>query len=214
MPENSNTPSPGDPAGGVADPSFWTQRYQEKDTPWDKGTPHPELLSWLQMEKVGGRVLVPGCGSGHDARALAAQATEVVGLDFSPAAIESALQHASPANVSFTVGDFLKGEAQPLGKFDWIIEHTCFCAIYPEHRSLYLREAAQCLKPDGKLWGIFFLEPDNDGQGPPFGIAMEELSQLVDGHFEIEESWMPFQTFPGRENRELTLVLRRVKTEQ
>ena len=51
----------------------WNRRYIEGDTPWDKGDAHPALGVALAQSSLSGRVLVPGCGTGHDVRALAAQ---------------------------------------------------------------------------------------------------------------------------------------------
>jgi hypothetical protein len=56
--------------------SSWTIRYAISQVPWDLGEPHSELMARLEDDPgLGvdqrGRVLVPGCGSGNDAGALA-----------------------------------------------------------------------------------------------------------------------------------------------
>ena len=74
----------------------WDQHYQDKHTPWDKGAPAPPLLEWIAAnpDALNGRILVPGCGGGHDVRALAATGIEdVLGFDISPAAIAEAKSH-------------------------------------------------------------------------------------------------------------------------
>ena len=68
----------------------WNRRYEENDTPWDKGEAHPVLRDMLAHDALSGRVLVPGCGSGHDVRELARHGLEVVGLDVAPLALERA----------------------------------------------------------------------------------------------------------------------------
>ena len=52
----------------------WEERYRQADTPWDKGVAHPAVVRWLAEHpgRMTGAVLVPGCGLGHDARAIAA----------------------------------------------------------------------------------------------------------------------------------------------
>ena len=51
----------------------WEERYESGDTPWEKGAPAPPLLEWLDSRgSIRGDVLVPGCGSGYDVRAIAA----------------------------------------------------------------------------------------------------------------------------------------------
>jgi len=69
----------------------WQRRYEEKDTPWDKGMAAPPLVHYLRENTIAGHVLVPGCGRGHDVRALARQpGCSVVGLDLAPAAVAEA----------------------------------------------------------------------------------------------------------------------------
>ncbi len=113
-PESTNTASPSAPAGSGVD---WEARYQSGDTPWDKGRAHPALLEWLANNSLTGRVLVPGCGVGHDVRAIAAQpGTDVTGLDLAPSAIASATRWTSSPNVHYRLGDFLKDP--PAGDYD------------------------------------------------------------------------------------------------
>ena len=45
----------------------WQRRYEQDDTPWDKGAPAPALVTFLREKQIAGRVLVPGCGRGHEA---------------------------------------------------------------------------------------------------------------------------------------------------
>jgi SAM-dependent methyltransferase len=75
----------------VTDANAWQARYDTADTPWDLGEPAPALLEWLKMNPgQGRRALVPGCGRGHDALALAQAGWGVVAVDFAASAIEEA----------------------------------------------------------------------------------------------------------------------------
>jgi methyl halide transferase len=53
--------------------------------------------------------------------------------------------------------------------FDYVLEHTCFCAIDPSRRSQYIQLVRQLLKPGGQLIGLFFTHSRPDG--PPFGVT-------------------------------------------
>lgn len=71
-------------------PKDWNAAYEDDDTPWDKGIAAPPLRAFLAKHPIRGRVLVPGCGLGHDVRLLAEQGASVVGLDIVPKAVRQA----------------------------------------------------------------------------------------------------------------------------
>ena len=207
-PENSNTASPLDRAGAGVD---WEARYTEGDTPWDKGIPHPALCEWLAKHPLHGKVLVPGCGAGHDVRAISQNpGALVVGMDIAPSALERARAHSATGAEVYVLGDFLAGEAAKLGPFDAIFEHTCFCAIPPSRRADYAREAAAALRPGGILLGVFFGNPDNpDPHSPPFRSPVEEVERLFAEDFETVERSDDPETYPERVGREYLRVFRR-----
>jgi SAM-dependent methyltransferase len=191
----------------------WQRRYEEKDTPWDKGAVAPPLLDYLKTHAIAGRVLVPGCGRGHEARALAPQpGCSVTGLDLAPVAVADATRLTAEAGLSasahFITGDFFQLPPEMLGAFDWLVEHTCFCAIEPRQRTDYVRSAAASLRTSGKIFGIFYLTPDVEA-GPPFAVSMEELTALFEPHFTIVDSWVPTVCFPHREDRERVVIFQK-----
>ncbi len=207
-PENSNTASPSDRAGVGVD---WEARYNAGDTPWEKGAPHPALVDWLQKNSLPGRVLVPGCGAGHDVRAISRNpASEVVGFDIAPSAIRMAGSFPRVGRETFMLGDFLAGDARQLGPFDALFEHTCFCAIPPSRRADYAREAAALVKPGGGLVGVFYGNPDNPApDSPPFASPFESVLAQLARDFELVEKTENLPTYPGREGGEYLLVLMR-----
>src|SRR5262249_46473670 len=97
-----------------------------------------------------GRVCIPGCGTGHDARAWAAAGFTAFGFDIAPSAVRHSTQKTVAAALSakFQIGDFLHDE--PPFQFDWIFEHTLFCAIQPNEREEYVRAVPRWLKPHGQ----------------------------------------------------------------
>jgi SAM-dependent methyltransferase len=190
----------------------WQRRYEQNDTPWDKGEASPALVRYLEKNEIAGHVLVPGCGRGHEVRVLGARpGCTAIGLDLSPTAVVDAAALVSSGyagTASFVVGDFFYPPPELSGPFDWLVEHTCFCAIEPRQRTEYVRAAAAALSKGGKLFGIFYLTPDTE-TGPPFAVSSEELSELFDPHFDVLEEWVPEESFPGRENRELVRILQK-----
>ena len=193
-------------------PTDWEDQYQKGETPWDKGAPSPGLVDFLGVEMVSGRVLVPGCGLGHDVRALAATADEVVGLDLAASAVAAARSVPSVGGERYVQGDFFALPAEMRGSFDWVFEHTCFCAIDPAQRPAYVEAAAGALKPGGKLLAIFYLDPGNDSpdEGPPFEASITELDRLFLPRFTLLREWLPQHAYPGREGREWMRVMEKI----
>jgi SAM-dependent methyltransferase len=187
----------------------WESHYQQKDTPWEKGEPSPGLVDFLATEPVHGRVLVPGCGFGHDVRALAATADEVIGLDVAPSAVEAADRLPKAGHERYSLGDLFNLPPEMRGAFDWVFEHTCFCAINPAQRPAYVEAVAGALKPGGRLLAIFYLDPGNDSpdEGPPFEVSIAELDRLFLPRFTLEREWLPQRAYPGREGREWMRVM-------
>ena len=196
----------------------WEQKYLDGDTPWNKGAAHPALASLKTDPAVFGRVLVPGCGQGHDVAALAAisAVTEVVGIDIADTAIQEAttvLAREPKARVE--KADLFALAPAYRGHFDLVWEHTCFCAIDPGRRNAYVNAVAGVLRPGGHLLAVFFLTPwnseeENRTQGPPFGCSEEELDRRFAPRFEIVRTGPVAVTYPGREGREQLRLLRRV----
>lgn len=190
-------------------PTDWEEHYQQGDTPWEKGGPSPGLVDFLSAEPVRGRVLVPGCGYGHDVRALAATADEVIGLDISPSAVKAARKIPTVGGESYVLGNLFDLPASLRGSFDWVFEHTCFCAIDPSLRTAYVEAVAGALQPGGHLLAVFYLDPGNKSsdEGPPFEVSVAELDRLFLPHFALLREWLPTRTYPGREGREWMRVM-------
>ncbi|CAN5858729.1 methyltransferase domain-containing protein [soil metagenome] len=191
----------------------WNALYETKETPWDKGqsTPVLEEAHFLHPELFQGKVLVPGCGTGYDARSLAHLGCEVVGLDIAPLAIEQARKLDSTGSVDFRLENLFDLSENLRGAFDFVWEHTCLCALPLEMRNQYVRGVKSALKPEGRVMGVFFLNPDMDPDesGPPFGITVDELISLWTAEgFTVVEQWEPKTGYSGRVGRELFLWLR------
>ncbi len=197
---------------------YWEQRYQTNDMPWEKGAASPGLVDFLaaNLDLKRGTVCVPGCGTGHDAREFARAGFDVHGYDLAPSAIaiargtpstgsartEEFSQRAervlgAPIRLQFHLADFLHDE--PPQKFDWLFEHTLFCAINPSERAEYVRAALRWLKPGGNYLAVNYFIPDTDG--PPFGVAREEIWERFSPHFELLAEWTP-RSYPNRTNLE------------
>ena len=188
--------------------TFWENRYQTQDMPWEKGAPSPGLVDFLagHPELARGTVGVPGCGTGHDARAWAGAGFRAYGYDLAPSAISLSIERTKAAGLTaqFRLADFLRDPAPFL--FDWIFEHTLFCAIQPNERDEYVRAVSRWLKPGGQYLAVNYLIPDVDG--PPFGTTREEVVRRFLPQFDLLQEWVP-RSYPNRTGQELMLWWRK-----
>lgn len=192
------------------DAAFWEGRYEAKDTGWDQGAASPGLVDFLEKEKyIPGTVLVPGCGRGHDARALVKAGFKVTAIDVSDIAMRDAQKLAKSENlknIQFRKTDFFKVSEKLKGSYEWLFEHTFFCAIDPSLRGKYVQTAARLLKKDGYLLGVFYnIQPES---GPPFGTTREELVERFSPKFTLKLERVP-RSFPNREGKELLMLWQR-----
>jgi SAM-dependent methyltransferase len=186
----------------------WEERYQSGDMPWEKGEPSPGLVDFLAAhpELPRGSVLVPGCGTGHDARVWARAGFSTTGLDLAPSAIRLSQERTRAMGLiaEFGLGNFLEDE--PFAQFDWIFEHTLFCAIDPKRRDDYVRAILRWLKPTGQFLAVHYMIRDTEG--PPYGCTQAELMERFSPHFEFKQGWVP-RSYQNRTGFELMLWWKR-----
>lgn len=154
----------------------WEQRYQSAQTGWDRGGISPALKYWLDEGLSPCRILIPGCGRGHEVVELAKRGFIVTAIDIAPSAVQHLNAALDAAGVSATVvqGDLFR--LHPHHPFDAVYEQTCLCAIEPGQRQAYAEKLYGWLRPGGHLYALL-MQTGVTG-GPPFHcdlLAMREL---------------------------------------
>lgn len=170
------------------DANDWIARYAGQRTPWDHGGPHPQLKAWVASAPGKGRsACVPGCGTAHDAAALAAGGWRTVGIDF----VAGAPADQNRATIEGAGGELIVGDAlkwRPREGFDLFFEHTFFCAIDPDRRSDWGQLVRRCLRPGGQLLALAFpIGRPGELDGPPFGYEVEDLLAALGEDFDLLE---------------------------
>ncbi|MBM4441949.1 MAG: methyltransferase domain-containing protein [Candidatus Rokubacteria bacterium] len=192
----------------VSAAAFWDGLYARGADGWEMGQPAPPLVDFVERTPPPrGRVAVPGCGRGHDARFLARHGYDVTGFDFSPAAIEAAraLARAEKADVGFEARDVFSLAADYTHAFDGVWEYTCYCAIDPRRRDEYVRVLARIIRPGGWLLACFFPLRGNP-TGPPFPVSHAEVTRRLARRFRIARDFAPTRSARGRTGRERVLL--------
>jgi SAM-dependent methyltransferase len=221
------------------DRAFWQGNFDARTTPWDRGVINPQIERWVRSGELrpfqdadaraaGGddtrltRVLVPGCGSGHEVAMLAEWGFDVTGVDFAPAAaaltrnrLRSLLQ--SRAGARMMRAEVVEADVlayRPSAQFDAIYEQTCLCALYPDHWRRYADQLHAWLRPGGKLFALFAQARREDSAtghvaGPPYHCDINAMRSLLPG-----DLWeWPKPPYPGLAHpagmTELAVVLTR-----
>jgi SAM-dependent methyltransferase len=195
----------------VSTPEFWERLYTIGGDGWDLKAASRPLVDFVSSTPPPrGRVAVPGCGRGHDARFLAAQGYDVTGFDFSPIAIREARALAARDRVvvRYEQRDIFTLAADHAHAFDGAWEYTCYCAIDPARRSEYVRLLASLVKPGGWLLACFF-PVRHGGAGPPFPVSREEARHALSPAFRIERAFAPIRSVPRRQGQEQMVFARR-----
>lgn len=192
----------------VLNPDDWEQKYQADEAHWDHGGASPGLVEFLREHRdlAKGTVAVPGCGTGHDVRAWAESGFQAHGFDIAPTAVRLAKEQTKAAGLeaAFTRFDFLNDP--PPEPFDYLWEHTLFCAIHPDQRDQYVRAVNRWLKPGGIYLAVNYIVCDPDG--PPWPVTAAELWRRFQPSFELLDQWVP-RSYPNRCGKERMLWWRR-----
>jgi methyl halide transferase len=196
----------------VSTPEFWEGLYASGGDGWELGGPALPLVDFVQATPPPrGRVAVPGCGRGHDARFLAAHGYEVTGFDFSPAALTAAraLARREGVAVTFEPNDIFTLARSHPNAFDGVWEYTCLCAIDPARRREYLGVLRAIVRSGGWLLAcIFPLRAQTPG--PPFKVSQAEVRRLLAPGFRVERAFPPLRSVRGRQSREWMVFARAV----
>ena len=180
----------------ILDEKFWSKRYQDGMTGWDAGqitTPLKAYIDQLKDKTV--KVLIPGCGYGHEVKYLYDSGfRNIFVVDISLEPLER-LKTLCPelGEEHFIHDDFFSIE----GKYDLIIEQTFFSAIEPVLRPQYVLKMKSLLSKKGKLVGLLLGVPMNSDH-PPFGGSRAEYLELFSTQFELIVFEESFNSIPPR----------------
>ena len=199
----------------------WEEHWQEQHTPWDVGTPSPNLIA-VANDLPGGNVLVPGCGAGHDVFALKRPDRKIIGLDLAPTAKETfekirTEKQIPESQAKFVCGDYfatIPEEGSPeegitQNTFDLIWDYTFLCALPPSMRQTWAQRTAELLKPGGTLAMLIFpVDPKKEG-GPPYAVDPTEINNLLTSHFDQETLTPAKKSIPSRQGKEWLGIFKR-----
>lgn len=192
------------------DQSFWDERFETNDTPWDIGqvsTPVKEFID--RLENKDQAILIPGCGNSHEAAYLLQQGfTNITVVDISSVltlSLQKKFAAYSGKQIHIVNSNFFAIN----GTFDLILEQTFFCALDPSLRVQYANKMSQLLNKGGHLAGLLFNRVFPT-PGPPFGGDMDEYRQLFKPLFRIIKLEACYNSIKPRAGTECFFILEKM----
>ncbi len=174
---------------GIAAPNDSADRstfenFYDGAAPWDIGKPQKTLTAIA--DRVAGRVLDAGCGTGEHALFFAARGHRVTGIDFVEKALRRARAKAAERGLAV---EFLVKDAMALGnwgeQFASVIDCGLFHCFSDDDRRRYVQGLAQVIEPRGRLFLMCFSDEEPGTEGPR-RVSQQELYDAFAHGWEVE----------------------------
>ncbi|UCE09123.1 MAG: class I SAM-dependent methyltransferase [Candidatus Thorarchaeota archaeon] len=165
----------------------WSDFYAN-EAPWDVCHPQRAIVELVKRrEIIGNRVLDVGCGAGENSIYLAEQGFSVLGIDFTPEAVEIARRRAEKHDVyvEFFLGDVFELEEYfGEGEFESVVDSALYHTVSIEDVPRYIRQISTVLLGGGGYYMLCFSEKEPPGRGPR-RVTKSEIRDSLSASFDI-----------------------------
>jgi SAM-dependent methyltransferase len=169
---------------GITPLTRFDELYRTSTPPWVIGEPQPAVIELESAGRIRGAVLDVGCGAGEHTVHLARLGYDVLGTDFSPAAVSLARANAGARGVDahFEVLDALRLPAA--GRFGTVLDSALFHVFDDTDRREYVRSLAGACRRGGLVHVLALSD-----RGPGFGPRISDtiIRTAFDEAWVIEE---------------------------
>lgn len=151
--------------------SLFDDAYKTGAPPWVIGEPQPAIVDLERTGVIRGKVLDVGCGAGEHTILLTRLGYDVLGVDYSPNAVEQARNNAAAKGVDarFAVADAMNLGDEQL--YDTIIDSALFHIFDDTDRPKYVSSLHAACRP-GALVHVLALSDAGRGFGPQVSEAV------------------------------------------
>src|SRR5215207_3658539 len=141
------------------------EAYRSCSAPWVIGEPQPAIVELQRPGFIRSKVLDVGCGTGEHTILFTRLGYDVLGIDFSPHAVEQARANAAEKGVDarFEVADATSLGSDP--GYQTIVDSALFHIFDDADRARYVRSLHAAVVPDG-LVHVLALSDAGRGFGP------------------------------------------------
>lgn len=177
-------------------PDFWHDRWQSGVIGFHRTQVNPHLLEfWPGIAKPPAQVLVPLCGKSLDLLWLSRQGYQVLGVELSELAVQAFFSEAGlqplrrtqgafecwqAGNIRILCGDFFALTANDVSGCSLIYDRAALIALPQDMRIGYARRLLQVCPSASMLLEVLDY-PQQQMQGPPFSVSVQELAMLFQG---------------------------------
>jgi 2-polyprenyl-3-methyl-5-hydroxy-6-metoxy-1,4-benzoquinol methylase len=156
--------------------------YASGTPPWDIGAPQPAFQQLAAADRLTGRVLDVGCGTGEHALMAAAIGLAATGVDLAGNAIAIARNKAEQRSLT---AEFITGNALELAGlgqvFDTVLDCGLFHVLSDPDRAVFVQSLHGSLAVGGRYFMLCFSDREPGDWGPR-RIRQDELRQaFADG---------------------------------
>ena len=182
----------------------WISRWESNRIGWHAEQVNRHLNKYLDRFELsfGESVFVPLCGKTNDMQFLLEKNIKVIGVEMSNIAIE---QFFSENNLDYSVssldqfvlyegdgiklycGDFFDLDSKYLENVKAIYDRASLIALDEGLRQKYAKHLSDIIEFDARILLLTLNYPQHQRSGPPFAVSKEEVKQLFNGSFNIQE---------------------------
>jgi len=159
------------------------EAYRSGSAPWVIGEPQPAIVELERTGWIRSKVLDVGCGTGEHTILLTRLGYDVLGIDFSPHAVEQARANAAEKGVDarFEVADAMNLGAGP--GYQTILDSALFHIFDAADRARYVRSLHAAARPGG-LVHVLALSDAGRGFGPQ--VSETEIREAFGAGWTLE----------------------------
>lgn len=183
---------------------FWLERWAKQEIGFHQNEINPYLSRhWQRAAPApGGMVFVPLCGKSLDMVWLRQQGHPVLGVEFSPLAVQAFFDELkiSPSTshnnhfeqceadgIRILCGDFFKMTREDLGGATTVYDRASLVALPPDMRPRYAQHMLEILPTGARTLLLTFEYDQSKMSGPPFAVTPAEVHALYSEGADVEQ---------------------------